>query len=434
MNSITMRRFILFQFVALTAVLTLSADEPFRRHRFDQFKALPPQDSTIVFLGNSITNMHEWWEAFGSEQRVVNRGTSGAYTYELIDNIAPIISMRPAKVFIEIGTNDLGTGHSPDSVASRVGTLVSLIRQGSPDTRVYVSSILPSNCGTRTTEAIQATNTMIRGLVEAQGATYIDVYDDMQGILSNEISYDRLHLTSKGYAKWIERLADAVGLSPVYRPEMEENNGGMSHNSTGMRNTYFSAYPLRSTDIVIMGDEMIHGGEWHELLTNPRVKSRGTGWGYGGLPLAAWSNAVRAILATNGNKEAPAKILLYTGVEPLYFRRSDPKAVLNDYQSLISKIREYAPASATRIEIMSLIPRSSRELNETLTVPFNRLLRSLASEEDNVGFIDIYTPLVSEDNSADPLYVENEYLTGHGYGKVARIIAPYIPGSEIGGI
>ncbi|MDE6378444.1 MAG: hypothetical protein K2K72_06850, partial [Duncaniella sp.] len=102
--------------------------------------------------------------------------------------------------------------------------------------------------------------------------------------------------------------------------------------------------------------------------------------------------------------------------------------------SLIDKIREYAPAAATRIEIMSLIPRNSRELNEALTVPFNRLLRSLASEEDNVGFIDIYTPLVREDNSADPRYVENEYLTGLGYGKVARTIAPYIPGSDIRGL
>ncbi|MDE6378183.1 MAG: hypothetical protein K2K72_05505, partial [Duncaniella sp.] len=309
-----MRRFIIFQFVALIAVLTVRADVPFRQHRFDHLNTLPPQDSAIVFLGNSITNMHEWWEAFGSEQRVVNRGISGTYTYELIDNISPIISMQPAKVFIEIGTNDLGTNHRPDSVASRVGTLVSLIRQGSPDTRVYVSSILPSKCGTRTPEAIEATNSMIRGLVEAQGATYIDVYDDLQGILSNEISYDCLHLTSKGYAKWLERLADAVGLSPVYRPEMEEDNGGISHNSNGMRNTYFSAYPLRSTDIVIMGDEMVNGGEWHELLNNPRVKNRGTGWGYGGLPLESWCNAVRAILAANGNKEAPAKIIVYAGV------------------------------------------------------------------------------------------------------------------------
>lgn len=424
-----MRRFILLQLTAILAVCQVSADGPFRQHRYDQFKALPPQDSTIVFLGNSITNMYEWWEAFGSEQRVVNRGTSGAFTWELIDNVGTVISLRPAKVFIEIGTNDLGSRHQPDSVAARVGRLVSLIREGSPDTQIYVNSILPSKIGSRTLEAIQAANSMIKELVESQGATYIDLYDDMPGITTNEISYDGLHLTSKGYAKWLGRLAPFVGLNPVYKPGMEENNGGMPHGSSGMRNTYFSAYPLRGTDIVMMGDEMIHGGEWHELLGNPRVKNRGTGWGYGGISLDAWRNSVPAIFATNGNKQAPAKILIYAGVEPLYFHKVDLSDILDDYKALIAEIRKYARASDTRIEIMSLIPRNSRELNDTLTVPFNRLLQTLASDTDNIGFIDIYTPLAREDNSAGPRYVENDYLTGQGYGIVARIIAPYIPGS-----
>lgn len=428
----TMRRIILSTLAFVIAISSAFAITPFRKHRFDQFKALPLQDSAIVFFGNSITNMHEWWEAFGSEQKVVNRGNSGALTFELIDNVGTVIAMQPAKVFIGIGTNDLGSKiyGQPDSVASRISELVRLIRQGTPETQVYVTSILPSNNGIRTLDSIQATNAKIQELIEPQGATYIDLFDELMGITTHEISYDGLHVTSKGYTKWLDKISPLVGLESIYTPEMVENNGGISNNSFGMRNTYFSAYPVKATDIIIMGDEMIHGGEWHELLANPNVKNRGTGWAYGGLSLGALNNAVEPILSANGNKVAPAKILLYAGTGSLYSKGTGMDATLADYKALINKIREYAPASGTRIEIMSLIPRNSSELNDSLTVPFNNLLKTLASEEGNIGFIDIYTPLVQEDNSAKPEYVEDEFLTGRGYGEVARAIAPYIPGSK----
>ncbi len=418
-----------FMFVAMAA----TADLPFRQHRFDQFKALPLQEDAIVFFGNSITNMHEWWEALGSEQKVLNRGNSGANTFELLDNIGSVIALQPAKVFIGIGTNDLGTKSidQPDSVAARISEMVSLIRAGSPKTEIFVQSILPSTVGLRTLEKISATNARVKELVEPQGATFINLYDDMPGILTKDISYDGLHITSKGYATWLDKIAPFVGLKSIYTPDMVENNGGISNNSFGMRNTYFSSYPVKSSDVLIIGDEMIHGGEWHELLANPNVKNRGTGWGYGGMGLKNWINAVEAILAANGNKQAPQKILLYAGVAPLYAKDADMDAIIADYKALIEKIRSYAPASETRLEIMSLIPRGDSALNDSLTVPFNRMLQALALESENTGFIDIYTPLTTDSSvTANPDFIENEYLTGRGYGSVARTIAPYIPGSK----
>lgn len=420
--------------LAITLVaIVATAISPFRQHRFDQFKALPLQDSTIVFFGNSITNMHEWWEAFGGEQKVLNRGNSGANTFELIDNIGSVIALQPAKVFIGIGTNDLGNKEigQPDSVAARISEMVRLIRAGSPETEIYVQSILPSTNGLRTLEKISATNALVKDLVEPQGATYINLYDEMPGIVTKDISYDGLHITSKGYAIWLDKIAPIVGLNSIYTPEMVENNGGISNNSFGMRNTYFSSYPVKSSDILIIGDEMIHGGEWHELLANPNVKNRGTGWAYGGMGMDNWIDDVEAILAANGNKQAPKKILLYVGVAPLYAKDADMQAIIADYKTLIEKIRTYAPASQTRLEIMSLIPRGDSALNDSHTVPFNRMLEALALDSDNTGFIDIYTPLTNDSAlTANPDYVENDFLTGRGYGAVARTIAPYIPGSK----
>lgn len=420
-----MRR-ILFSFVFTLAVISAIAVTPFRQHRYDLYKVLPLQDSAIIFFGNSITNMHEWWEALGSEQKVLNRGASGAFTFELIDNVGSITAFKPAKVFIGIGTNDLGNRQfgQPDSVAARISELVRLIREGSPSTQVYVQSILPSTNGNRTLELISETNAKVKALIEPQGATYIDLFDDLMGIVSHELSYDGLHLNFKGYRIWLDKIAPYTGLKSIYTPDMEEFNGGFSDNSVGMRNTYLAAYPVKANDILIMGDEMIHGGEWHELLSDPNIKSRGTCWGYGGLPLEAWINNVEGILSANGNKTAPQKILLYTGVEPLYSKNANIPAIIEKYRELISKIREYAPAENTRIEIMSLIPRNDMELNDSLTLPFNIQLAGLASDDDNIGFIDIYSPMIDRDNIANPVYVKNDLLTGKGYLVVTATIAP----------
>lgn len=418
--------------IMASAFAIANADLPFRLHRFDQFKALPQSENAIVFFGNSITNMHEWWEAFGSRQNILNRGNSGATTPELLDNVATVIALKPSKLFIEIGTNDLGNKNlaDPDSVAGRIAAIVEQVRKGSPDTKIFVQSILPSEVGIRSKEVITQTNKRIKNLVESLGATYIDLFDLMGGIPTKEISYDGLHLTSKGYGKWLDRIAPLVGYESIYTPEMTENNGGIPGNSFGMRNTYFSAFPVKSTDILMIGDEMIHGGEWHELLSNPSVKNRGTGWGYGGLPIKSLINAIEPILSANGNKENPSKILLYAGTQDLYAKGADLDSVATGYGELIKKIREYAPASKTRIEILSLIPRNNVSDNESLTIPFNRMIQSLASENDNIGFIDIYTVLSNPDNTADSTYVDgHNYLTGMGYKEVARFLAPFIPSS-----
>ena len=74
------------------------ADEPFRNHRYDALRVLPVDSTDVVFVGNSITNMHEWWEAFGSMQNVKNRGVSGAVTHEALANIRAVANGKPKKL------------------------------------------------------------------------------------------------------------------------------------------------------------------------------------------------------------------------------------------------------------------------------------------------------------------------------------------------
>ena len=60
----TMKRVSTFLAALLCTASAIFADLPFRNHRYDSFKVLDVTSENIVFIGNSITDMHCWPEAF----------------------------------------------------------------------------------------------------------------------------------------------------------------------------------------------------------------------------------------------------------------------------------------------------------------------------------------------------------------------------------
>lgn len=418
-----MKRSFLLLCWLLVAVLAF-ADEPFRNHRYDAFKVLPVNEEQIVFIGNSITNMHEWWEAFGNHN-VVNRGVSGAITDEALNNIEAIAAGKPKKVFIMLGTNDLGTSgiNTTEHVITNMTHIVERFKQTSPSTKIFVQSILPSTSGIRTLAALQDANSALQTLCTEKGATYIDLWNDLMGITSNTLSYDYLHLTSAGYKIWCDKIAqyvnDAPGTTSLYGTETEAN-GGLG-GANGMRATVFSKLPVHSNDILIVGDEMVNCGEWHELLKSSRVKNRGTSWGYPGPSLADMQKLVTVILRGG---TAPAQIFLYAGVSDVNGSTA-LETVLANYKNVVAKIKELAPT--TKITLMSLQPRSNANSNSSRVVPFNTLLQQYAAESssDNIEYLDIYTDFTSG-SVANTAYFTGDYLYGKGYVKVAQKIAEAI--------
>ena len=125
-------------------IQSITADQAFRSHRYDSWKVMALPENAIVFVGNSITDMGLWSESFGNDPRVVNRGNSGGYSFEVLDNVESWVHFKPAKVFIKIGTNDLGTDYKEQSIADNVKKTVDIIRRESPQTEIYLQSILPA--------------------------------------------------------------------------------------------------------------------------------------------------------------------------------------------------------------------------------------------------------------------------------------------------
>ncbi len=420
-----------FLFVVLLLFASLQgakADEAFRKHRFDTWKVLGLPENAIVFVGNSITDMHCWTEAFGNDPRVVNRGNSGGYSFEILDNVESWSRFKPAKVFIKIGTNDLGTSYNEQSIADNISKTVETIRRESPSTEIYLQSILPAyDQNYKTLATIQAANKLIKAIADAnEKTTYIDLYSKMGGIRDGApYSLDRIHLEAYGYKIWVDAIKEYVGIESSYPDNTQtiQNTAELS-GVHGMRATYFSVLPTKSTDILFFGDEMVKNGEWNELLNNANVKNRGAWWGYGG-NIATVSKYIDAAFSNSANgvtRENPAKIILYTGTEDLN-GSTELSEIETNYTALVKKLKTNSPTS--KIALVSLMPTSSAN---TRITEFNSWLKTTAEADDTLTYVDIYTDLASN-GVANSNYFSGNYLYGKGYVVVARKLAEFI-GSE----
>lgn len=416
-------RKILFSLMAvLLSTLVAKADLPFRNHRYDGFKVNVVTPSHTVFLGNSITNMHEWCEAFGSHN-ILNRGVSGAVTDEMLENFEAVIAGKPAKIFFMMGTNDLGTAgmNTPARVAQRVRLMLKRCKNESPETKVFVQSILPSS---RRDLALQrTTNDSIRKICGELNATYIDLWDDLISLSQNsDHTLDALHLSASGYRIWCKKIAQYVGENCTYPDDAANNYGGLGA-SHGMRVSYFAMSKVAAEDILLIGDETIHGGEWHELLGLANVKNRGNSWGYPGPGISYVKAALQPTLKGRSDNEEPAQVFLSAGSAEA-FGSNDIDAIATEYRAMVDELRSLAPN--TKIYLQSVLPSSNATTNTSRIVPINARIKSIAEAMDNVTYVDTYTPLVLN-GTANPRYFTGNYLYGRGYAKLAQELAKHIP-------
>lgn len=423
----------------LTAMLALGvsssawATDDFRVHRWESFYGLPVTTGNTVFVGNSITNMHDWWEAFGDNQAILNRGTSGGFTYEVLDHLEMIIAGKPGKLFLGIGTNDI-TAYPAETVADNIRIIAERVINESPSTKIYVQSVLPSTSGNRGRRN-PALNSQIEQQVAALKAKYptanleyVNVFDlfvasdgySIRNYNGLSLAFDALHPTVLGYGLWCNEIAGRVGSDCVYDTNVSQMYpGGQGTNSTGDRITCFAQQLVDADDVLFIGDELVSSGEWHELFGSPNVKNRGLGWGYTGSQLTQEiTNA--PIYFQNAASVAPKAIVVYAGVQEAIngLSAADFKS---RYTQLITALRN-SKATSDKTKIFLLSPLNTRNASQnTLLASYQTQLQTLASELPNVHYIDA----TSINNAASENYYVGDganYLTSLGYVRLANVI------------
>lgn len=396
--------------LGLVAGIASWADQPFRDHRYDSFKVTPTESGQIVFAGNSITNMHSWFEAFGSHQEVIGRGNSGGFAYELLDNLESYIDGKPAKFFVMIGTNDVSSGQSAEITARRIETIVRRVRLESPETEVYVQSILPRSANAK--PDYEQCNSMVSEWV-AQLAdpkvSFINLSEVCAPINGNGTwSHDGLHPRPIGYAAWTHAIESQVGYPSVYPATISSQNSCGLGGSSAARAEQFPYFPVMEGDVLFFGDEQVHGAEWHELFRSAKIKDRGMQWGWGGINLTQAKNVVRSALKDQAVK--PAKIFLFYGIGG-----TDE----TNYRALVDEAKAQAPAAG--IYLVSLSP-STNANTDADRVSFNSVMQTVA-EEKGATYVDVYTPLKANISAN---IMNTNYISGRGYIVMANALAPYL--------
>lgn len=171
-----------------------------------EFKTNPLENGDIVFIGNSITEQGGNWGLRFNNYKVKNRGIAGDVTAGVINRLAEIYYYKPKKVFLKIGINDMFQDElTPEYIASNIQSIVDKIHLESPETKIYVHTILPTSNNTTLKAKIAATNTIIKNSIQTNYYQVIDLHPlfaDANDLIISSYSTDGIHLSEAGYMIW----------------------------------------------------------------------------------------------------------------------------------------------------------------------------------------------------------------------------------------
>lgn len=170
------------------------------------------EKDSIVFLGDSLTEFYRTDE-FLREFNIYNRGIAGDTTDGVLDRLeSNVIMMKPKKVFLQIGTNDLNENKKPLYIINNIKKIISKLKEKLPNTKIYLLSLYPINSkamaiskiivGLRKQTDIEMINSALVTYAKEMNITYIDVFPhllDEENRLKKEFTVEGLHISLDGY-------------------------------------------------------------------------------------------------------------------------------------------------------------------------------------------------------------------------------------------
>lgn len=182
------------------------------QNKYRELNRNPLREPDILFIGDSIVEYYPLQELFLTDKYLVNRGIRG-YKTDLLDHHldAHIFGQVVDKVFLLIGTNDIGKEMPLSETIDHMTSILQQIARLLPLAQIKLLSVLPVNEGAiykgtvyiRSNQKIQALNQAYRDLAEGMvNVEFIDVFDCLLGAdgqLKPAYTTDGLHLTIEGY-------------------------------------------------------------------------------------------------------------------------------------------------------------------------------------------------------------------------------------------
>ena len=212
-------------------------DEQMQREKEDKvrkYKVLNAyaRKGQTVMAGSSLMEffpINELQQTLDRQTIIYNRGIAGYVTRELLNTMEEcIFELEPAKLFINIGTNDISSAdgeYELEKLLANYNEILTQIGGWLPDCKVYVMAYYPVNAKadfpgmdqaakdsyfrTRTNDSLLEANRAVEQLALKHGYAFINVnagLTDAEGNLKEEYTMDGVHMYGNGYSVVLHNL------------------------------------------------------------------------------------------------------------------------------------------------------------------------------------------------------------------------------------
>ncbi len=203
-----------------------------KNQKREQFRRLNRfvREGQILFAGSSLMEqfpINELVQDYGLKEIIYNRGIGGFVLDEFEEALQEcVFDLKPAKIFLNIGTNDLNDARLDlNRFVEKYEKVLNKITDKLPDTKIYLMAYYPVNptdvqmphmaemLKVRTNERIDSANKKIREMAEKKGYCFINVNQplkDENGCLREEFSKDGMHFYADGYEAIYHELVSFI--------------------------------------------------------------------------------------------------------------------------------------------------------------------------------------------------------------------------------
>ncbi len=182
----------------------------------------------ILFTGSSLMEqfpVNELLMTNGMNQVIYNRGIGGFTTTDMLEYMEEMVfGTEPSRIFINIGTNDIGSpDYQLEALLERYEEIIVRIQERLPEAEINMMAYYPVNetdkipegewgktaFVTRTNENINIANAAIENLAAKKGCRFINVNEglaDERGKLKKEYTIEGIHMYANGYQVVLQNL------------------------------------------------------------------------------------------------------------------------------------------------------------------------------------------------------------------------------------
>lgn len=183
----------------------------------------------------------------------------------------------------------------------------------------------------------------------------------------------------------------------------------------------FCYLPNGPDEIILLGNSITDGGNWFELLSDPRIINRGIS-----------ADVTRGILNRTDEilESKPLKIFLLIGINDLA-KGASQENILDNIETFIKRVKIESPRTQTYIQsILPVNPEYSSYPKHVsqgqAIVELNKKIE-LRCKDWEVEYLNLYQYFVTQDGVLNPEYTNDGlHLSGRGYILWSEILKPHL--------